>query len=56
MNFPPKVNLHVFLCVNVSLWSRDMSRNQKLKMKELANWRRIYLVLINKFGISERGF
>ena len=34
MNFPPKVNLHVFLVPYISLWSRDMSRNQKLKMKE----------------------
>ena len=34
MSFSPKVNLDVFLCLNVSLWSRDISRNQKLKMKE----------------------
>ena len=34
MIFSPKVNLDVFLCLNVSLWSRDISRNQKLKMKE----------------------
>ena len=31
MNFSPKVDLEVFLCLNVLLWSRV----QKLKMKEI---------------------
>ena len=30
MNFSPKVSLKVFLCVTVKLWSRGMSRDQKL--------------------------
>ena len=34
LNFSPKVNRDVVLCLNV-LWSRDMSRAQKLKMKEI---------------------
>ena len=31
----PKVNLVVFLCLDFKLWSRDMSHNQKLKLKEI---------------------
>ena len=36
--FFPKVNLEVFLCLNVLLWLRDMSRDQKLKMKEIGEF------------------
>ena len=34
MNFSPKVNLEVFLCLSVRLWSRDMS-----KIENEGNWR-----------------
>ena len=35
-SFSPKVNCEVFLCLNVfKLWLRDMSRDQKFKMKEI---------------------
>ena len=34
-SFSPKVNCEVFLCLNVKLWSRDMSPDQKFKMKEI---------------------
>ena len=36
--FSTKVNLEVFFCLNGSLWSRDMSRDQKLKMKEIGEF------------------
>ena len=35
MGFSPKVNLEVFLCFRLQLLSRDMPRDQKLKMKEI---------------------
>ena len=35
MSFSPKVNLEVFLCFSLQLWSCDMPREQKLKMKEI---------------------
>ena len=34
-NFSPQVNFQVFLFLNVLSWSRDMSRDQKFKMKEI---------------------
>ena len=55
MNFSPKVNLEVFLCLNVSLWSRDMSRDQKLKMKEIGQLVVNLLCLDKQISISERG-
>ena len=53
--FSPKVNLDVFLCLNVKLWSRDMSRGQKLKMKEIGELVANLLCLEKEIGISERG-
>ena len=54
MNFSPKVNLEVFLCLSVQLWSRDMSRDQKLKMKEIGELVANLLCLDKQIGISER--
>ena len=48
MNFSLKVNLEVSLCLNIQLWSRDMKRGQKLKMKEIGELLAIYFVSINK--------
>ena len=48
MNFSLKVNLEVSLCLNIQLWSRDMKRDQKLKMKEIGELLAIYFVSINK--------
>ena len=53
--FSPKVDLEVFLCLNVWLWSRDMSRDQKLKMKEIGELVANLLCLDKQIGISERG-
>ena len=47
MNFSPEVN--------VSLWSRDMSRDQKLKMKEIGQLVVNLLCLDKQISISERG-
>ena len=55
MNFSPKVNVEVFLCLNVKLWSHDMSRGQKLKMKEICELVANLLCLDKLTGISERG-
>ena len=55
MNFSPKVYLEIFLCLNVYLWSRDMSRDQKLKMKEIGGLVANLLCLDKQIGISERG-
>ena len=54
-NFSAKVNLDVFLCLNGPLWSRDVSRDQKLKMKEIGEWVANLLCLDKQIGISERG-
>ena len=35
MSFSQKVNLEVFVCFSLWLWSCDMPRDQKLKMKEI---------------------
>ena len=48
MNFSLKVNLEVFL------WSRDMSRDQKLKMKEIGELVANLLRFDKQIGISER--
>ena len=53
--FSPKVDLEVFLCLNVWLWSRDMSRDQKLKMKETGELVANLLCLDKQVSISERG-
>ena len=53
--FSPKVDLEVFLCLNVWLWSRDMSRDQKLKMKEIGELVANLLCLDKQVSISERG-
>ena len=55
MNFFLKVNLDVFLSLNVSLWPRDVSRDQKLKMKEIGELVANLLCLDKQIGISERG-
>ena len=55
MNISPKVNLEVFLCLNVELWSRDISRDQKLKMKEISVLVANLLCLDKQIAISERG-
>ena len=52
--FSTKVNLEVFFCLNVSLWSRDMSRDQKLKMKEIGELVANLLCFDKQIGISER--
>ena len=36
MQFFQKIDCEVFLCLNVKLWSRDMSPDQKFKMKEIS--------------------
>ena len=36
-------------------WSRDVSRDQKLKMKEIGEWVANLLCLDKQIGISERG-
>ena len=54
MNFSPKVNLEVFLCLNVELWSRNMSFDQKLKMKEVGELVANLLCFDKQIGISER--
>ena len=54
-NFSAKVNLDVFLYLNVPLWSRDVSRDQKLKMNEIGEWVANLLCLDKQIGISERG-
>ena len=53
--FFPKVNFEVFLCLNVRTWSSDMSRDQKLKMKEIGEFVGNLLCLDKQVGISERG-
>ena len=53
--FSPKVNREVFLCLNVSLWSRDISRDQKLKMRDIGELVANLLFLDKQIGISERG-
>ena len=55
MNFSPIVNLEVFFCLNVYLLSRDMSRDQKLKMKEIGELVANLLCFDKHIGISERG-
>ena len=55
MNFSPKVNLEVFLCLNVYLWSRDMLRDQKLKMKKIGELVANLICFDKQIGISERG-
>ena len=55
MNLSPKVNPEVFLCLNVSLWSRDMPRDQKLKMKGIGELVASLLCFDKHIGISERG-
>ena len=54
-SFSPKVNCEVFLCLNVKLWSRDMSPDQKFNMKEIGELRRIYFVWINKLMFPIKG-
>ena len=54
-NFSAEVNLDVFLCINVPLWSRGVSRDQKLKMKEIGEWEANLLCLDKQIGISETG-
>ena len=54
MNFSPKVNRKDFFCLNVSLWSRDMSRDQKLEMKEIDELVANLLCFDKQMGISER--
>ena len=56
MNFSPNVNLAVFLCLNEQLLSRDMSRDQKSKMKEIGELVANLLCLNKQIGISERKF
>ena len=53
--FSPKENLEIFLCLNVSLWSSDISRDQKLKMKEISELVANLPCLNKQIGISERG-
>ena len=55
MNFSPTVNLEVLMCLNVQFWSRDMSRDQKLKLKEIGQLVANLLCLDNQIGISQRG-
>ena len=55
MNFSPKVNIEVSLCLSVQIWSRDMSRDQKLKIKEIGELVANLLCLDKQIGISERG-
>ena len=50
MNLSPKVNLEVFLCLSVRLWSRDMS-----KIENEGNWWRVYIVSINKLVFLKEG-
>ena len=52
MNFSLKVNLDVFLCVNVYILSRGMSRDQKLKMKEIDEFLANLLYFDKHIGIS----
>ena len=54
MNFSPKVNIEVFLCLNIQIWSRDMSRDQKLIIKEIGELVANLLCLDKQIGISER--
>ena len=54
MNLSPKVNLEVSLCLSVQLWSRDMSRDQKLKMKEIGELVVNLHCFDKQIGISER--
>lgn len=49
--FFPKLNLKVFFCLNVKLWSRD----QNLKMKEIGELVADLLCLDKQIGISLRG-
>ena len=53
--FSPKENLEIFSCLNVSLWSSDISRDQKLKMKEISELVANLLCFNKQIGISERG-
>ena len=53
MNFSQK-NLEVFLCLSVQLWSRDTSRDQKLKMKEIGTFVTNLHCFDKQIGISER--
>ena len=56
MNFSPKVDLEVVLCLNVELWSCDMSRDQKLKMKEIGKLAtHCYFVWIKKLPFLIEG-
>ena len=55
MHLSPKVNPEVFLCLNVSLWSRDMPRDLKLKMKGIGELVASLLCFDKHIGISERG-
>ena len=50
MNFSAKVNLEVFLCLSVQLWSRD----QKLKIKEIGQLVANLHCFDKQIGISER--
>ena len=36
--FSPTINLEVFLCLKISLWSRDKSRDPKFNMKEIGEF------------------
>ena len=54
MNFSPKVNLEVFLCLSVKLWSRDMTCYPKLKMKEIGELVAKLLCSDKQIGVSEK--
>ena len=55
MNTSPEVNLDVFLCLNVQLWSRDTSGDKNIKLKEIGELVTNLLCLDKQIGISERG-
>ena len=53
--FFPKVNLEAFFCLNVLLWSRDLSHNPNLKMKRIVELAaNLYFVWINKLAFLKR--
>ena len=54
--FSSKVNLEVFLCLDVLLWKRDLSRGQKLKMKEIGELVANLLCWDKQSGIAEPNF
>ena len=50
--FSPKVNLEVLWCLNVYLWSRDMSSDQTFEMKQIGELMANVLFLDKQISIS----